>query len=83
MNLLRELRENAKLSQRDLAGRLGVTVSYISSVERGVKPLTPERIEAVAEALKLDEEDRKQLFLSFKKLPPQLTQHLLEHPELW
>jgi transcriptional regulator with XRE-family HTH domain len=83
MNLLRELREGAKLSQRDLADKLGVTVSFISSVERGVKPLTPERIEAAAGALKLDDDERKALFLSFNKLPPQLTQHLLEHPELW
>ena len=83
MSLLRELREVARLSQRDLAQKLGVTVSYVSSVERGEKPLTPERIEATASALKLDDEDRKLLFLSFRKLPPQLTQHLLEHPELW
>jgi predicted transcriptional regulator/DNA-binding transcriptional regulator YdaS (Cro superfamily) len=38
---LRELRRAAGLDQRAMAGRLGVSVSYLSQLETGARPLTP------------------------------------------
>jgi predicted transcriptional regulator/transcriptional regulator with XRE-family HTH domain len=38
---LRALRQNAGLNQAAMAARLGVSVSYLSQLEGGVRPLTP------------------------------------------
>ena len=38
---LRELRRAAGLDQRTMAARLGVSVSYLSQLETGARPLTP------------------------------------------
>src|SRR5687768_16245235 len=49
---LRLLRIQSGLSLRDLAGRLGVSSTYISRVENGIDAIpTPERLEAIAREL--------------------------------
>jgi len=45
---LRQLRRGAGLNQRDMAARLGISVSYLSQLEGGERPLTA----PVAEALR-------------------------------
>ena len=53
--LLREAREGAERSMGALARHLGVSVSYISDVERGNRqPLVDDRITAAAEFLGVD-----------------------------
>jgi transcriptional regulator with XRE-family HTH domain len=46
--LLREARQNAGLSLREAAKRLGITHSFLSALELGHKPLRPERRAEIA-----------------------------------
>jgi transcriptional regulator with XRE-family HTH domain len=56
--LLRRLRVKADRSMGQVARQLGVSVTYISDVERGKRaPLRPERIEKVAKYLNADPAD--------------------------
>lgn len=48
---LREAREQAGLSQADVAARLGITQSYVSRVERGDQNITLSACEAFARAV--------------------------------
>lgn len=60
--LLRSFREAAGVSMGALARHLGVSVTYISDVERGTRaPLTSERISNAAELLKLAPQRVKEL----------------------
>jgi transcriptional regulator with XRE-family HTH domain len=53
--LLRELRETADLSMGALARHLGVSVPYLSDVERGHRPpLVDEKIHRAAAVLRVD-----------------------------
>lgn len=48
---LRSARENAKLSQKDLADKVGISQGYLSHVENGTRlPPSPEVIERIASA---------------------------------
>lgn len=54
--VLRQVREEAKVSMGALARHLGVSVAYLSDVERGNRaPLTNERIFSAAEFLRIEE----------------------------
>lgn len=56
--LLRGLRSKAGKTMADVAEHLGVSVAYISDVERGNRaPLTNDRIIAVADFLGIDRSD--------------------------
>lgn len=60
--MLRKLREGAKVSLGQLARTLGVTTPYLSDVELGRRgPLTKERIDQAAGVLKLDNGMRREL----------------------
>ena len=50
---LRQLRSRKKLSQDDVARRSGISVSYVSMLERGNRVPPLETIEALAKALKV------------------------------
>ena len=52
--LLKAARRKAKLTQHDLAQRLGIYKSFVSRYERGQRRLDAIEFLAVAEALKLD-----------------------------
>ncbi|MGI8548533.1 MAG: helix-turn-helix domain-containing protein [Gemmatimonadaceae bacterium] len=51
LRLLREARENARLTQAELAGRLGTTQSFISKCERGERRLDIVELRAWCKAL--------------------------------
>lgn len=60
---LMQLRKDRGLSLRETARGLGISASYLSQVEKGrTTPLTPERIQELAEFLQLSEDDKKRLF---------------------
>lgn len=48
---VRDWRKHRKLSQEELADRLGVTHGLISQLERGITGLTHDRLESLAEVL--------------------------------
>lgn len=61
---LREFRTRAGLSQGKLAKELGVTVAYVSDVERAArKPFAPEKIHQAAKLLKLNHAEHEDLLL--------------------
>ena len=53
---IKEIRTAAGMSQEALSKAAGVTVAELSKAERGIKDLTPEKLEAVAKALDADPE---------------------------
>ncbi|MCI4679659.1 helix-turn-helix transcriptional regulator [Rhodoblastus acidophilus] len=50
-SLLTAVRKWKKLTQQDLAGRLGMSQGYLSDLESGRRKGTPETMEAIANAL--------------------------------
>ncbi len=48
---VRRLREKKKLSQKSLADKVGISVSYVSMLERGQRSPPLETIEKMAKAL--------------------------------
>jgi transcriptional regulator with XRE-family HTH domain len=48
---VRKLREKKKLSQKSLADKVGISVSYVSMLERGQRSPPLETIEKMAKAL--------------------------------
>ena len=49
---LRDLREDADLSQKQIADVLGTSVQYYQKYESGVRPITVERLELLADYYK-------------------------------
>lgn len=49
MSRIREIRERLKLTQTELAVKLGCTQGNIGFIERGVHPLTPKKAELLVE----------------------------------
>jgi transcriptional regulator with XRE-family HTH domain len=54
---LRRIRNEAGLSQEELAYRAGLHRTYISSIERGQRNVSLENIFAIAKALKVEPAD--------------------------
>jgi len=79
---VRELRLEKQLTQRELAGRLGVSFTYISKVENerlhfGDYP-SEKFIHRLAEELEADENE---LLLLADKVPAEIRQRIREKPE--
>lgn len=79
---LRELREARPFTQRELAERLGVSVSYISKIENerlhfGDYP-SEKFIHKLAAELKADEDE---LLLLTNRVPPSIRQPIREQPD--
>ena len=71
---LRELREEAGLSQSELAGKVGIDYSYLSKIEGGVKPPPSEQVlTRLAEVLNAD---RDELMTLAGKIPSDIAEML-------
>ena len=71
---LRELRNQAGLTQRELADRVNIDFSYLSKIESGVVPPPSEKvISQLAEALNAD---RDELSILAGRIPPDIAQIL-------
>jgi transcriptional regulator with XRE-family HTH domain len=55
--ILREQREQSKLSMREVAQNAGIALGYLSEIERGVKEPSSEIISSVCQALLFDSAD--------------------------
>jgi transcriptional regulator with XRE-family HTH domain len=51
--LIKEAREIEKVTQKQLAEKLGVSDMFVSRIEMGTSPLPPKYIKAVSQALSL------------------------------
>ncbi len=76
--ILREKRQTAGLSQRQLADRAGVDFSYISKIENGRLPApADDTVTRLAEILHCPADD---LFSAAKKLPEDVTESIGGEP---
>jgi len=66
------LRSGKEMSQRDLAEKIGIEVTYLSKIENGrVQPyLSEEKLKKIVEKLDLNENEERELYSLAKKLPP-------------
>jgi transcriptional regulator with XRE-family HTH domain len=61
-DLLHRLRKNAKLSQRDLATRVGLDVTTLSKLENGhMEPPPAETIQRISTAINANADDAREL----------------------
>lgn len=79
---VRDIRKNQQLSQRDLAGRVGVSFTYISKIENekldfGDYP-SEELIRKLADALNTEADE---LMILAKKVPDRIKQRVMERPD--
>ena len=71
---LRELRKSRRMSQRELAERVGVTFPYISKIENGQEPPpNAERLQGIASVLAVDPDE---ILVRAGKAPPDLVRRL-------
>ena len=61
---VRKLREEAKLSMREVAEKIGIDTSLLGKIERNERKPTKEQIKQVANYFKLDEKEMLKEFLS-------------------
>jgi transcriptional regulator with XRE-family HTH domain len=55
--ILKEQREQSKLSQREVARTAGVALGYLSEIERGIKEPSSEMVRSICQALLFDSAD--------------------------
>ncbi len=81
---VRNLRNDCEMTQRELATRLDVTISYVSKVENGKLhhgDFPSEKfIHKLAHELEADEDE---LLLLADKVPPDLRKRIREKPEVF
>lgn len=61
---VRELREDGKLSLREVAEKIGIDTSLLGKIERSERQPTKEQIKQVAKYFKLDEKEMLNEYLS-------------------
>ncbi|UVI29046.1 helix-turn-helix domain-containing protein [Paenibacillus spongiae] len=78
--LLRDLRKQRKVTQRQLAERVGIDFTYISKIESGtMDPPAEDKIIRIAEVLQADPEA---LILAAKKVPKSFQRLITENKEI-
>ena len=61
---VREMREDANLSLREVAEKIGIDTSLLGKIERNERQPTKEQIKQVVKYFKLDEKEMQKEFLS-------------------
>lgn len=78
--LLRNLRKERKVTQRQLAERVGIDFTYISKIESGtMDPPAEDKIIKIAEVLQAEPEE---LILAAKKVPKSFQRLITENKEI-
>ena len=82
--LLVLLREQRKVTLRELAREIGISAPFLSDVEKGKRAaLTADRIEKVVVALDLNSSEKTALYDAAGKqkntIPPDLPNYIMEH----
>lgn len=86
--MLKESRENSKLSQGELSAELGKTAQYISNIEKGKNNSPPDDadLQKLIRKLCLSGEDalkfRLLAYADRGMLPPEMFQYIMESPAL-
>jgi len=82
-NLLKTFREERGLTQGAIASCIGVSVPYLSDLERGNRTFSAQRLSSIAEALHLNTKEVCDLFSSAGCLPPRVVEKILLTPKVW
>ena len=78
---VRQLRLERKMSQQQVADRLGTSLTYYNKIERGLlPPPSAAMIDGLAEVL---EADRDELYARAGKVPPEVLEALKGRAELF
>lgn len=73
---LRQLRKDRRITQRELASKIGVDFSYISKIETGaLEPPSEEIIIKISKVLEVDEES---MIMLAKKIPTSYREIIVE-----
>ena len=84
--MLKEKRENSKLSQGELSAELGKTAQYISNIEKGKNNSPPDEadLQKLISKLCLDSDDALQFrllaYADRGMLPPEMFQYVMNTP---
>lgn len=81
--LLRDTRQEREETLHKVASAAGVSIPFLSDLERGVRTIGPKRLDAIARALGLTGEVYIRVFQLRGRLPPRTEAWLIKHPELW
>jgi len=81
--ILREARLKSGRTLADVAGVMALSQVYLSHVERGKRPVTPETVQRLSVELALDDARYQRAFRLLGRLPPDVERHFLSHPEAW
>ena len=69
---LRSIRSERQLTQEEFAELIGISVDFLSLIERGINAPSFEVLEGMAKALQLPVRD----LFDFKKMPAKLPRHV-------
>jgi transcriptional regulator with XRE-family HTH domain len=81
--LLREARHSRGWVLEDVAKKAGVSIPFLSDLERGKRVISPKRLHDLARALELSGADYIRLFQLRQRLPPKEERWFLQNPGLW
>jgi transcriptional regulator with XRE-family HTH domain len=80
-DLLHRLRKNAKLSQRDVATRVGLDVTTLSKLENGhMEPPSAETIQRISTAINANADDARELLRVAREAPREVLNWVREEP---
>lgn len=81
--LLRDARQQQGKVLSEVAEAVGVSVPFLSDLERGKRTVGPKRLESLIQALGLDSALYVKMFQLRGRLPPSDEAWLVRHPEHW
>lgn len=81
--LMRKYRADAGLRIQDVSDVTSVSVTYISETERGLRTISPGRLDQIAKFLKFSRADYVKAFTYRRRLPPDVETRVLNDPNQW
>ena len=81
--VLREARHAREWVLEEVAKKAGVSVPFLSDLERGKRVIGPRRLHDLAKALELSAAAYVRVFQLRQRLPPKDEKWFLQHAELW
>ena len=81
--LLRKTRNAAGMSLGQAGQKIGVSIAYLSDVERGRRSVSAQRLAQIATAINMSKSERVRLFVTAGVIPPTVSAHVLAHPKIW
>ena len=82
-NKIKQLRQDREMTQKDLAEKIGVEVTYLSKIENNRLPpyLSEEKLKKIVSVLGLNNKEEDDLFGLAKKIPSSIKE-MVEKPSV-